>query len=244
MGLCGMAVKKASFSVRAGEILGLAGVSGNGQSELLDALAGILPPAAGSIKVGDRMVTAAEPAGPAEMFSLGLAHVPEDRHHRGLVLEFPAEDSLILGRHGRKVNCKANGLLLDRVAVREYATGTLGDFDVRPPDPVLRCANFSGGNQQKIVLAREILDMPKVFLVGQPTRGVDIGAIEAIHSRLLDLRENGCAIFLVSFELEEVMSLADRIIVMNAGEVVGEVDAAATDERELGLMMAGVKSEG
>ena len=231
-------VKRVSFFIREGEILGVAGVSGNGQSELLEALAGMRPISAGSFTMGDREVTPERPADPAEMRGLGLCHVPEDRHECGLVMDFPCEDSLILGHHhyGRYMR---NGLL-SREEIRKSAEELLPRFDVRPPDPELRSADFSGGNQQKVVLAREISQQPKVFLVGQPTRGVDIGAIEDIHRRLLELREQGCAILLVSFELDEIMSLSDRIIVMNAGELVGEVVASETDEKELGLMMAGV----
>lgn len=239
-----LGVRQASFTLHAGEILGVAGVCGNGQSELIDALSGIKPLAGGSIRVGGREITADKPATPAQVHQLGVAHVPEDRQERGLVLKFSAEDSLILGRQGENRYCRINGLFLDRGAIRRNASVALDEFDVRPPDPLLRSAGFSGGNQQKIVLAREIRDEPEVFLVGQPTRGVDIGAIEAIHRRLLALRAKGCAILLVSFELDEVMSLADRIIVMNAGAIVGEVEAAKTDERELGLLMAGVGRDG
>lgn len=233
-------VKDVSFKVRSGEILGLAGVSGNGQSELIDALAGILPLAAGTITIGGAEVSVDNPASPARMHQLGMAHVPEDRHARGLVLNFPAEDSLILGRQNEARFVR--NLMLCRDSVRSNADKAMEGFDVRPFDPELRCASFSGGNQQKIVLAREILDAPKVFLVGQPTRGVDIGAIEAIHRRLLEMRSAGCAILLISFELDEIMSLSDRIIVMNAGEIVGEVAAKQTSEQELGMLMAGVKS--
>ena len=235
-----MRVKDVSFSIREGEIMGVAGVSGNGQSLLLEALAGIEPPAQGSIRIGGKDISPEAPSSAAEMRDLGLCHVPEDRHESGLVMNFPAEDSLILGHHYYS-KFLSHGLL-SRKAVRDNAEDILPKFDVRPASPELRSADFSGGNQQKIVLAREISDGPKVFLVGQPTRGVDIGAIEAIHRRLLEMREEGCAILLVSFELDEVMSLSDRIIVMNAGQIVGEVVASETDERELGLMMAGVSS--
>ena len=233
-------VKGVSFSIREGEILGVAGVSGNGQSTLLEALAGIQAPSKGSVRVGGRTITAKNPSDPAEMRKLGMCHVPEDRHESGLVMDFPAEDSLILGHHYYDRYLSYG--LLSKKAVLNNAEEAMPRFDVRPQDPKLRSADFSGGNQQKIVLAREISDGPKVFIVGQPTRGVDIGAIEAIHSRLLEMREEGCAILLVSFELDEVMSLSDRIIVLNAGKIVGEVAASETDELELGLMMAGVES--
>ncbi len=236
------AVSDASFTVRAGEIVGVAGVSGNGQSELMDALAGIVPPLEGQFTVAGRAVSAAKPADPAQLRAIGVAHVPEDRHAEGLVMNFPAEDSLLLGHHRKDSYCAAGGLLLDRAAVRDNAESVMPRFDVRPVDPQLRSALFSGGNQQKLVLSREITAQPKLFLVGQPTRGVDIGAIEAIHRRLLEMRAAGCAILLFSFELDEVMSLADRILVMNSGRIVGEVAASAADERSLGLMMAGVEA--
>ena len=167
--------------------------------------------------------------------------MPEDRHDCGLVMDFPAEDSLILGHHYYKRFLKNH--LLIRDAIHVFAERTMQAFDVRPGEPLLRSADFSGGNQQKLVLAREISEEPEIMLIGQPTRGVDIGAIEAIHRRLIAMRDEGCAILLVSFELDEIMSLADRIIVMNAGQIVGEVPAATTNERELGLMMAGVSSD-
>ena len=227
-----------SFNVRAGEIMGVAGVSGNGQDVLLETLAGITPPSEGSVTIAGTKLEPASGHDASRMRQLGICHVPEDRHACGLVMDFPAEDSLMLGHHHYR-RFGAHGLI-SREKVRSYAEALMPQFDVRPSDPELRSADFSGGNQQKIVLAREISDAPKVFLVGQPTRGVDIGAIEAIHRRLLEMRSQSCAILLVSFELDEVMSLADRIIVMNAGRIVGEVAAATTDERELGMMMAGI----
>ena len=227
-----------SFNVRAGEIMGVAGVSGNGQDVLLEALAGITNITEGSLTINGKQINPNEHLDAEKMRSLSLCHVPEDRHECGLVMDFTAEDSLMLGHH--HYPRFVDGWLINRRKVREYANSLMPRFDVRPSNPELRSADFSGGNQQKIVLAREISDNPKVFLVGQPTRGVDIGAIEAIHRRLLEMRTNGCAILLVSFELDEVMSLADRIIVMNAGKIVGEVSAEATDERELGMMMAGI----
>ena len=234
-------LKDINFNIRSGEIMGVAGVSGNGQDVLLEALAGIIPPSSGNIHLVNNDITAQQPADPAEVRSYGVCHVPEDRHESGLVMEFPAEDSLILGHHYYQKF--VNSYLISKAAVRDYANKVMPEFDVRPPLPENRSADFSGGNQQKIVLAREISEVPKVLLVGQPTRGVDIGAIEAIHKRILKMRDDGCAILLVSFELDEIMSLADRIIVMNAGEIVGEVNAKETNERELGLMMAGVHQD-
>lgn len=233
-----LGVKHASFEVRAGEILGVAGVSGNGQSELLQALAGMQPIVAGQITVHGEPITADTPTDPVKLRKLGVAHVPEDRHECGLVMDFPAEDSLILGHHYYDQFVRNHLLMRDKI--HNFAELVMDNFDVRPNAPLLRSADFSGGNQQKIVLAREIDEQPEVLLIGQPTRGVDIGAIEAIHRRLIAMRDQGCAIVLVSFELDEIMSLSDRIIVMNAGRIVGEVVTAETNENELGLLMAGV----
>ena len=170
---------------------------------------------------------------------MGLAHIPEDRQQRGLVLPFTASESSILGYQGEAE--AGEGIFLALAAIRERCEGLMERFDVRPPDPDLRCGGFSGGNQQKMVVARELSAAPKALLVGQPTRGVDIGAIEFIHSQLLAIRDTGCAILLVSVELDEIMSLADRIVVMNAGRIVGEVDRSEADANRIGLMMAGIE---
>jgi simple sugar transport system ATP-binding protein len=227
-----------SLELRAGEILGVAGVTGNGQSELLDLLSGITPVQGGRIRLGKREVDSSHPAGPAEMRRLGLAHVPEDRQHRGLVLEFDAAENAVLGYHqGKRAG---PGRLISPSAMRALCHRLMARFDVRPPAPGLRAGGFSGGNQQKMVLAREIDVGPRVLLVGQPTRGVDIGAIEFINQQLIELKRAGCAILLVSVELDEILALADRIMVMNEGRVVGTIDRAEADRQRLGLMMAGV----
>jgi simple sugar transport system ATP-binding protein len=227
-----------SFEVRAGEIVGIAGVSGNGQSELLEVIAGIRRPTAGRILLeGHDLGASCDPRGARER---GLAHVPEDRQHLGLVTAFDASECAILGWHHDPALGKR--FHLDREAVVTRCRAEMEQFDVRPIDPLLKTAKFSGGNQQKIILAREIERDPKLLIVGQPTRGVDIGAIEFIHKRLITLRDQGKAILLVSVELDEIRSLADRILVMFAGKLVGEREAGA-DERELGLLMAGVTKE-
>jgi simple sugar transport system ATP-binding protein len=226
------------LELREGEILGVAGVTGNGQSELLDLLSGIAAPQAGRIRLGGRDIEAAHPAGPAEMRALGLAHVPEDRQHRGLVLNFSAAENVVLGYQGGER--AGPGAFLGISAIRGLCQRLMQRFDVRPADPSLRAGGFSGGNQQKIVLAREIDVGPKVLLVGQPTRGVDIGAIEFINRQLADLKQAGCAILLVSVELDEILALSDRIMVMNAGRVVGTIDRAGADRHRLGMMMAGI----
>ena len=234
------------FELRAGEILGLAGVAGNGQSELLDVLSGIVPPQSGRIDFAGRTFTSANPANPSLLRGMGLAHIPEDRQRRGLVLPFTASESSILGYHGgpgagaAAVAGGAGGVFLALAAIRERCGLLMERYDVRPPNPGLRCGGFSGGNQQKMVVARELSAAPKALLVGQPTRGVDIGAIEFIHSQLLEIRDAGCAILLVSVELDEIMSLSDRILVMNAGRIVGEAARGEADADRIGLMMAGV----
>ena len=228
-------VDKVSFTVRKGEIVGIAGVSGNGQSELLDVIAGITRPASGQVIFEGKDIGVL--GDPAHVRDEGLAHVPEDRQHRGLIKDFDASESMILGWHRQEA--LGHGFRLDRTKVIARAKAEMEAFDVRPPDPLLKSAKFSGGNQQKIILAREMLANPDLLIVGQPTRGVDIGAIEFIHKRIIALRDQGKAILLVSVELDEIRSLSDRILVMFAGKVMGERGAGA-DERELGLLMAGV----
>ena len=226
-----------SFTLRRGEIVGIAGVAGNGQSELLEALAGIRPLASGEI-----LINGAPPPvdqqNPKAIRRLGVSHVPEDRHRMGLVMPFQACESAMLGFHDDRVY--GRGVLFDRAAILSDEARKMESFDIRPRAPMLKTANFSGGNQQKIVLAREIERNPHVILVGQPTRGVDIGAIEFIHKRLVALRDAGKAVLLVSVELDEIMALSDRILVLCGGRLTGERNPEATDQQDLGLLMAGV----
>jgi general nucleoside transport system ATP-binding protein len=231
-------VDSVSLTVRKGEIVGIAGVSGNGQSELLDLIAGITKPASGDVIFEGKSI--GQLGDPAHVRAEGLAHVPEDRQHRGLITSFDASESSILGWH--RDESLGKGFRLNRQAVINRARKEMEGFDVRPVDPLLKSAKFSGGNQQKIILAREIERDPDLLIVGQPTRGVDIGAIEFIHRRLIQLRDAGKAILLVSVELDEIRSLSDRIVVMFAGKVMGERPGDA-DERELGLLMAGVTKD-
>tara|TARA_B100001057_G_scaffold367878_1_gene371278 strand:+ start:1 stop:1311 length:1311 start_codon:yes stop_codon:yes gene_type:complete len=234
-------LKDISLTLREGEIVGIAGVSGNGQSELLDVLSGITAPTGGSFRVGTSEITSQQPSDPAQLRSLGVAHVPEDRHKCGIILPFSAAESMILGySSGDEQN---GGWWLSPSELETNCADRMQDFDIRPPLPKMASANFSGGNQQKIVLAREISTQPKLLLVGQPTRGVDIGAIEFIHKQLIALRNRGCAILLVSVELDEIMSLSDRILVMNNGQIVGELARNEADEKKLGLMMAGIGAD-
>ncbi len=230
-------VKGVSFTLREKEIVGIAGVAGNGQSELLEALAGLRAPGGGRIRLGGRDIAGLDARA---LRRLGLAHVPEDRLRLGMIPSFPAEDNAILGyQDGAAYN---RGLLLDRGAIRTGCEKKMAAFDVRPPQPGLRSSAFSGGNQQKLVLAREIDSAPRALLVGQPTRGVDIGAIEFIHRRLVALRDAGHALLVVSVELDEILGLADRILVMAGGEVVGELPRAEATEEKIGLLMAGVRA--
>lgn len=234
-------VDNVSFSVRAGEIVGIAGVSGNGQSELLEALSGIRPLSSGSVRIGNALITPEAPLAPKRMRDLKLAHVPEDRHRMGLIPGFEAAESAILGYHDRAPY--TGRFFINRKAILADCDRKMTDFDVRPHDPLLKSANFSGGNQQKLVLAREMETQPNILLIGQPTRGVDIGAIEFIHKTIVAMRDAGAAILLVSVELDEIMSLSDRILVMFSGRIVGEVDGNKADEKTLGLMMANAMPE-
>jgi general nucleoside transport system ATP-binding protein len=230
-------VKGIDFSVRRGEIVGIAGVSGNGQTELMEALAGMRPFEAGSVTLGNTTITADHPAFADEMRRLGMAHVPEDRLRTGLVPPFAARESAILGYH--EDPAYSRGPLLDWRRIERYTLGLMEKFEVKPQLARLRCSLFSGGNQQKLIMAREMERDPAVLLVGQPTRGVDIGGIDFIHRRLIAMRDRGKAIVLVSVELDEILRLADRILVMFDGHIVGELLPEDADERQLGLMMAG-----
>jgi general nucleoside transport system ATP-binding protein len=231
------------FELRSGEIVGVAGVAGNGQTELLEILSGMKRPAAGEMTVLGHVYRLAKDGSgwlnPIAARDMGLAHVPEDRHERGMVLQFGAWESAVLGYERLAAYCKA--LFLRSGAMLKDTNDLMHRFDVRPPNPNLRSSKFSGGNQQKLILAREFNQAPKVLLVGQPTRGVDIGAIEFIHEQLRALRDAGCAILLVSTELEEILALSDRVIVMNQGHITGELPVEQCDEKSLGLLMVSQK---
>lgn len=226
-----------SFEVRAGEIVGIAGVEGNGQTELIEALAGLVPGShiSGSVSFDGRDITHIDARKRKE---LGIAHVPEDRHRRGLLLDFSLAENTILGVHYRPPAVTA-GFLLDQKGIQRRTEQVIRDFDVRPPNAELPARALSGGNQQKLIIGREFELPPKLLLVSQPTRGVDIGAIEFIHRKIVALRDAGCAVLLVSAELEEVTGLSDRLIVLHDGEIVGEVDPKVATNEEIGLMMTG-----
>jgi simple sugar transport system ATP-binding protein len=237
----GSKLSDVSFEVRAGEIVGIAGVEGNGQTELIEVLAGLQHASNGNFTIEGRNINQSSARAIKE---LGIAHIPEDRQHRGLLLDFDLADNAILGTHYRQpvVSARFGELgLIDEKAVEDKAERLIHDFDVRPPNPVLPARALSGGNQQKLIIGREFDLHPKLLLVSQPTRGVDIGAIEFIHRKLIELRDSGAAILLVSAELEEVLSLSDRVLVMYRGKIVGEVDPLKVDQEEIGLMMTGGK---
>jgi ABC-type uncharacterized transport system ATPase subunit len=227
------AVRGVSFDVRAGEILGIAGVDGNGQSELIDALSGLRRSASGSVRIGEHDVTG---AAPSTILDLGLGHIPEDRQRRGLVLEFSLAENVALHDYDKAPDSRW-GWLFPRQLVRR-ARELLSQFDVRGGGPQTRAASLSGGNQQKVVLAREIGRGPSVLIAAQPTRGLDVGAIEFVHRRLVEARDDAKAVLLVSLELEEILSLSDRILVIYEGQIVAEHGPDVSEER-LGIEMTG-----
>jgi ABC-type uncharacterized transport system ATPase subunit len=228
-------IDNVSFEVRAGEIVGIAGVEGNGHTELIEALAGLVPPGqlSGAMNFEGRDISQQNARARRE---LGIAHIPEDRHRRGLLLEFSLADNSILGVHYRPPVTYV-GPFLDDAAIRRRANEIIQGFDVRPANAELPARALSGGNQQKLIIGREFKLQPKLLLVSQPTRGVDIGAIEFIHRQLVALRDAGCAVLLVSAELEEVTSLSDRLLVIHKGRIVGEVDPKVATIEEIGLLM-------
>jgi len=234
-GKVGAAVKGVSFTVRSGEIVGIAGIEGNGQTELIEALSGLAKVTGGSVEFCGSDITNRSARAVKE---LGIAHIPEDRHKRGLLLNSDLAENSILGVHYRPPVTAAAGLM-DNAAIGKRVKDIIDNFDVRPPDAALAARSLSGGNQQKLIIGREFELNPKLLLVSQPTRGVDIGAIEFIHRKLIGLRDAGSAILLVSAELEEVTALADRLLVIREGEIVGEVDPKTTSVEEIGLMMTG-----
>jgi ABC-type uncharacterized transport system ATPase subunit len=226
-------VRGISFEVRANEILGIAGVDGNGQTELIDALVGLRRRERGRIAVEGKEVTGADTR---HVIDLGVGHIPEDRQRRGLVLEFTLAENLALHDYRKPPYSRFGWLNVRRIVAR--ARTLLREFDVRGGTPQTRAGALSGGNQQKVVLAREIAGNPRVLIAAQPTRGLDVGAIEYVHRRLVDARDEGKAILLLSLELDEIRSLSDRILVIYEGRVVGEYGPDAT-EQELGLAMTG-----
>jgi simple sugar transport system ATP-binding protein len=228
------ALRGISFEVRAGEITGIAGVEGNGQHELVESITGLRPPARGEIVISGTRVTGRSPR---QHFAAGLAHIPSDRLRRGLVADMTLAENLVLGL--QRSPALGRGPWLTRGALARRARPLLDEYDVRPPDPLARASQLSGGNQQKLIAARELSRGAAVVIAAHPTRGLDLGAIEFVHRRLLAERDAGRAVLLLSSELSEILTLSDRILVLYEGRLIHETTPARTDERTLGLHMTG-----
>lgn len=228
-----LAVKGVSFEVRAGEVLGIAGVQGNGQTELVKALTGLSQVESGLIKIAGQNINHASPR---QITELGVAHVPEDRQRDGLVLKFPIKDNMMLNTY---YNTFAKGVVIDQEKVNQVSTQWVKDFDVRTPSIDATAGTLSGGNQQKVIVAREFSRPIKLLIASQPTRGLDVGSIEYIHGRIIQKRDEGTAVLVVSTELDEIRALSDRIAVMFEGKIVDIMPANLVTKEQLGLLMAG-----
>jgi simple sugar transport system ATP-binding protein len=229
-----VAVDGASLEVHAGEILGVAGVQGNGQTELVEALTGLRTVQDGKVFIAGQDVTNATPR---KVTECGVSHIPEDRQEDGLVLSFPVHDNLIINTYYRPPFSK--GMVVNEKAIVGQADGLIEQFDIRTPSAAVPVSNLSGGNQQKVIVARELNRPIKLLIANQPTRGLDVGSIEFIHSQLVRKRDDGAAVLLVSAELDEIMGLADRIAVIFKGKFTAVVDADDVSKEQVGLMMAG-----
>ncbi|HRN49866.1 MAG TPA: ABC transporter ATP-binding protein [Anaerolineales bacterium] len=234
-----LTVDDVSFELHQGEVLGIAGVQGNGQTELVEAITGLRDPIGGRIVFGDGVdITRARPR---EFTELGSAHIPEDRQLDGLVLSFPVADNLVLNTYYHQPYAK--GVMLQEKVIQHEADRLIGDYDIRTPNAQTTVGSLSGGNQQKVIVARELSRPGSLVVASQPTRGLDVGSIEYIHGKLLEKRDAGVAVLLVSSELDEIMQLSDRIAVMYRGKIVDIVDAKTTDKTRIGLLMAGVRDK-
>jgi simple sugar transport system ATP-binding protein len=233
-----VAVDGVSFDVRAGEVVGVAGVQGNGQTELVEALTGLRTPVSGNIDIVGHNVTHATPR---EITELGSAHIPEDRQRDGLVLNFPIADNLVLQTYYQKPF--ARGINMQEPVILETSEKLIQEYDIRTPGPYVHAGSLSGGNQQKVIVAREFSRPTHLVVASQPTRGLDVGSIEYIHSQILKKRDAGTAVLLVSTELDEVMELSDRIAVMYRGKIIAILTAAETTKEKVGLLMAGINPE-
>ncbi|MDE3090339.1 MAG: ATP-binding cassette domain-containing protein, partial [Chloroflexota bacterium] len=231
-----LAVNDVSFEVHAGEILGIAGVQGNGQTQLVEALTGLRAIAGGVTSILGNDTTRATPR---QILETGVAHVPEDRQRDGLVLSYPVADNLVLNTY--YLPPFASGVMMHERAIFATAADLVQQFDVRTPSTQALVSTLSGGNQQKVIVAREFSRPIKLLIASQPTRGLDVGSIEYIHQRLVDKRDQGCAVLLVSPELDEIMSLSDRIAVMYRGKIMDIVPANQITREQLGLLMAGIR---
>jgi simple sugar transport system ATP-binding protein len=232
------ALREVDLDVHAGEILGIAGVAGNGQTELEEAIAGLRRPTAGQIRICGQDTTHASPRATG---SAGLAHIPSDRYRMGMLRDFSVAENLVLQRVGARPFTRRGWL--DRQSIAAYARTEVAAYDVRTPSVDTPAGSLSGGNAQKMVLARELARQPKVLLAAQPTRGLDVSAIEFVHRKLVEQRDAGLAVLLISTELDEILALSDRIAVMYEGRIVGVVPAGEADINRIGLMMAGSRRE-
>lgn len=228
------AVKNVSLAVKAGEIVGIAGVDGNGQTEFIEALTGLRKSESGKIILKDKDIFGRSPR---HITDSGLAHIPEDRHKRGLILKYSLFENSVLGTYHKKPF--SSGIVMNYGEIRKHCQRLIEEFDVRTPNDEVAASALSGGNQQKLIAAREIAKDPDFIIAAQPTRGIDVGAIEYIHKRLVQERDKGKAVLLVSLELDEVLALSDRIAVMYDGKIVDILDRKDADERKLGILMAG-----
>jgi general nucleoside transport system ATP-binding protein len=231
-----LTVNGASFDVHAGEVLGIAGVQGNGQTELVYALTGLTPVISGEISIMGKLV---HHSSPRSILERGVAHIPEDRQRHGLILSFPVFDNMVLCTY--YLPPFAKGVTLQQKVILEKAGKLVEQFDVRTPNVFVPVSTLSGGNQQKVIVAREFSRPIKLLIASQPTRGLDVGSIEYIHSRIIEKRDEGTAVLLVSPELDEIIALSDRIAVMYKGQIVDILPAAKVSKAYLGLLMAGVK---
>ncbi len=229
-------VKDLNLTVRAGEIVGIAGVDGNGQSELIESITGLMKADSGSIKLKGKEIMNMKPR---KITESGVAHIPQDRHKHGLVLDFSIGENMVLQTYYQKPFSKAG--VLNFKNIFEKATSLIKEFDVRTPSEFTLARALSGGNQQKAIIGREFDRDPDLLIAAQPTRGLDVGAIEFIHKRLIEQRDNGKAILFISFELDEILNVSDRIAVIYEGKIIAIVDPKTTTEQELGLLMAGSK---
>ncbi|MBI3739708.1 MAG: ATP-binding cassette domain-containing protein, partial [Chloroflexi bacterium] len=231
-------VRGVSFEVRAGEILGIAGVQGNGQTQLTEALTGLRPEKSGKFILAGKDVTGMPPRPITEA---GLGHIPEDRQRHGLVLSYTVADNMVLCSY--YLAPFARGTMINQDAVDLNARTLIRDYDVRTPSPYVPASKLSGGNQQKVIVARELSRPVKLLIASQPTRGLDVGSIEYIHKEIIAMRDRGIGVLLISAELDEIMALSDRIAVIYQGQIMDIIDANKADKEHLGLLMAGIKPE-
>ncbi|MEI7482966.1 MAG: ABC transporter ATP-binding protein [Elusimicrobiota bacterium] len=234
-----VALNELSLEIKKGEIFGIAGVEGNGQSELIEIITGLNRPVSGSVTALGRDIDFSSNS-PRKMFDIGIAHIPEDRHKKGLVLDYSVAENLILGRH--REPAFSTPVKMRFAGVDAFAAKMAGDYNIYPPRTDLRAGALSGGNQQKIVVARELSRQPRLMIVSQPTRGVDVGAIEFIHKKIIETRDLGCGVLLISAELPEILSLSDRVGVIYRGQIAGVFGAGEVGEERLGLLMMGGRS--